>query len=804
MELETFVKQAAYIVCRACDFSEKARREGLPALEESIDAQKADIQDVFEYGIRLAVDGADELRINEALSGLIDGERDEDARRLKTMQKEAVLSIHAGENTIIVEFSMVSRISDRELKAMQKLLPDAEMPEYFSSQIAAASEAEEKTGVMGPGDFIEQLARVTSRAHELHIKAVKEGLLAIEDDLFAIENYIKTTGESFGAPNTMRRHIFVSGLRLTVDGTEDHIIDRILSNLIAHERDDKARRLKTIMKEAVLCIQNGCHRWTLLSTIFFHIDDSELADLRTALSDTDVHADMEPAMKMAGITRHTEADNYYATVLNVGRELGISPEAYLPEVARGLHWLVRPQIEERRYEEAKSIHAKLREVCQELPSEAEYYFSEYAQKCDRHGIAHYEQGQYDLAIEDFDESLKFKPESASTHCWRGNAYYKQGRYDSAVADFTEAIRLDPDSASYYSQRGDAYYKQSLCALAEIKDFSEAIRHLAIKDFSEAIKLDPDSASYYSQRGNAYYNQERYDLAVADFTEAIRLDPDSAWYYSQRGDVYYKQFLYDLAIEDFSEAIKLDPNNSTYSNNCANVHYLRGYDYSQQFLCDLAIKDFSEAIRLKPNGKDAYNDRAKTYNKMGLYELAEKDLARVASDETQWAITEVLSWHEIEQLLILISAKDTEPKALPLDNKRYADPENLLLKSQMEALSTLFGTFAQLTASGFSNKLRLPVHVSVSSASLLAYEELIRSISVPTIFATVGMEPLKRIRHSGNRSRYCNPDCQPASNARWRQRKDQLQAGAERHGETNHGKGVDANAGRHEAGLERGN
>ena len=654
MEQETFVKQAAYIVRRACEFSWNARREGLPALEKSIDARKADLRDVFEYGIGLALDGADERRIDETLSGLIDGERDEDARRLKAMQKEAVLSIHADENPYILELYLISRISDSEFKAMQELLPDFEMPRCFSHEIAAAPEAEEKTGLMGPGEFIEQLARVASKARELHIRAKRAGLLDIED-------YIDTADESFGALNTMRRHIFVSGLRLMVDGTEDKIIDRILSNLIAHERDDRARRLKTIMKEAVLCILSGCHIWTLLSTMFSRIDDSEFADLLTALSGTDIHADMEPAMKMTGVTRHTEADNYYATVLNVGRELAIPPEAYLPELAWSLQLLARPPIEERRYEEIESIHAKLREVCRDLPNKAEYSLSGYSWKCDSHGIDHYEQGRYDLAIEDFDESLKFKPESASTHCWRGAAYYYQMRYDLAIADFSEAIRLKPDSASYYNWRGDAYY---------------------------------------DQRQN------------------------------------------DLAIKDYNEAIKLDPNNSTYSTNCSTVHYKRGCDYSRQSQYDLAIEDFSEAIRLKPNGKDAYNDRAKAYKEKGLHELAEKDLAKVESDETKWA-TWVLRVDEIDKLLAAINAEDTEPGDPIPDNERYNDPENLLLKCQTRAsLSALFGIFSQLTASGLSDKLRLPVHVKAASVDLLTYEQFYRSVPTPTIFATVDMEPLK--------------------------------------------------------------
>ena len=98
MNNDEFVKQYYEIAGRAMAFSEKARREGLLALEEDSDQEKIDGRDIFEYGIRFVVDGTDRDMIEKILSNIIAQEKDEYQRVLKTIQKEAVLAIQSGLN----------------------------------------------------------------------------------------------------------------------------------------------------------------------------------------------------------------------------------------------------------------------------------------------------------------------------------------------------------------------------------------------------------------------------------------------------------------------------------------------------------------------------------------------------------------------------------------------------------------------------------------------------------------------------------------------------------------------------------
>lgn len=106
MNNEEFKEKYYVIVERAMLFVEKARREGLLALEELIDGEKYLQRDIFEFGIRLVVDGTDAGVIRHLLELIICRETDNNEKTLKEMQAEAVLSIEAGENPKILHLKL--------------------------------------------------------------------------------------------------------------------------------------------------------------------------------------------------------------------------------------------------------------------------------------------------------------------------------------------------------------------------------------------------------------------------------------------------------------------------------------------------------------------------------------------------------------------------------------------------------------------------------------------------------------------------------------------------------------------------
>jgi len=125
MTHEEFVKNYNEIVERALKFNEKARREGLLSLEDDVDMEKINDRDIFEYGMQLTIDGTDPQIIDGILSNIINQEKDEYIRILKNIQKEAVLSLQAGDNPRILYLQMNS-LSDIKFKddKMRKFLDE--------------------------------------------------------------------------------------------------------------------------------------------------------------------------------------------------------------------------------------------------------------------------------------------------------------------------------------------------------------------------------------------------------------------------------------------------------------------------------------------------------------------------------------------------------------------------------------------------------------------------------------------------------------------------------------------------------
>jgi len=92
-------------------------------------------------------------------------------------------------------------------------------------------------------EFIEQYTALAKQVQMLAEKARREGILSF-DGLFEEERINE-------------RDILEYGLSFAVDGVAYEIIEKILSNIIAQEKDEYTRLYKTIQKEAVLAIQQG-------------------------------------------------------------------------------------------------------------------------------------------------------------------------------------------------------------------------------------------------------------------------------------------------------------------------------------------------------------------------------------------------------------------------------------------------------------------------------------------------------------------------------------------------------------------
>jgi tetratricopeptide (TPR) repeat protein len=71
------------------------------------------------------------------------------------------------------------------------------------------------------------------------------------------------------------------------------------------------------------------------------------------------------------------------------------------------------------------------------------------------GLAYDSKGQYDLAIQDYDQAVKLAPWFADAFKSRGDAYQDKGDYQRAVADYDSAIEDNPKFAQAFQNRAIA-------------------------------------------------------------------------------------------------------------------------------------------------------------------------------------------------------------------------------------------------------------------------------------------------------------------------------------------------------------
>jgi flagellar motor component MotA len=112
-------------------------------------------------------------------------------------------------------------------------------------------------------------------------KARREGLLSLEDELYDYDEKL------------CERDIFLTGMRLVVDGVDKRIIEKILSNLIDQEKDEKTHLLKTMQKEAILLIYEGASQWLVYQVLDSYIDDSLSKEIEKLLHDKTNQPDNE-------------------------------------------------------------------------------------------------------------------------------------------------------------------------------------------------------------------------------------------------------------------------------------------------------------------------------------------------------------------------------------------------------------------------------------------------------------------------------------------------------------------------------
>ena len=231
------------------------------------------------------------------------------------------------------------------------------------------------------------------------------------------------------------------------------------------------------------------------------------------------------------------------------------------------------------------------------------------------GIAEFEKGNYQEAINYYNKGLEAKPDDPCLFNNRGLAYYSLEQYDKAVADYTKAIELKPDFAEAYYNRGLAYFRKG-------SSYNLEPRKKAIGDFTKAIELKPDFVDAYYNRAVTYTEQihyhhkyatippkfpskdmDNYNKALADYTRVLDLDPSYILAHQGMGNLFYRHGDWDLATAEYNKALDHEKEILTKAGEegLAGVLNSRGRNYLAAGKLKEAISDFTRAIEYYKKG-----------------------------------------------------------------------------------------------------------------------------------------------------------------------------------------------------------
>jgi tetratricopeptide (TPR) repeat protein len=150
------------------------------------------------------------------------------------------------------------------------------------------------------------------------------------------------------------------------------------------------------------------------------------------------------------------------------------------------------------------------------------------------GMKHYVIGEFDKAIEDYNEAIRLNPKCVEAYNQRALCRWFRYDLDQTVADFGNVIRIEPRAAVAYFYRACAFqsmnYKKALSDLNQAIELSprnvlayqlratlqmERNPDGAIADLSEVLKFAPDYGPAYAMRATAYRHKRQLDKAKAD-------------------------------------------------------------------------------------------------------------------------------------------------------------------------------------------------------------------------------------------------------------------------------------------------
>lgn len=285
------------------------------------------------------------------------------------------------------------------------------------------------------------------------------------------------------------------------------------------------------------------------------------------------------------------------------------------------------------------------------------------------GMAHWEKGEADAAIANFQKALQYDSGLISSAMALGKVYERQKQFEKAIAVYRSALTHDrrnselikvlavvlvrnrqpeeaievyrhavsfnPNNATIYKEisramkeAGNTMQLETLFQLAAESKIQKPFHYFnlgsdllemkrpdqAEQYFKKAVDMLPGSALSHVRMGYEFIRLKRYRQALDLFEKATRLDPTEVRGFSSVGNAYYYMRKFDKAIEAYKRAADVAPGYQWNYYNMGLAYYrLENYRESAQA--------FQEYIALNPKSHAAYLLLGDAKSRLGKHEAA---------------------------------------------------------------------------------------------------------------------------------------------------------------------------------------
>ncbi len=174
------------------------------------------------------------------------------------------------------------------------------------------------------------------------------------------------------------------------------------------------------------------------------------------------------------------------------------------------------------------------------------------------GYLRQQQGDWDEALDEYQESEGSEPGFSETHSRLAYVFYRSDDPDDAIAEARTALSLDPQNAEAYRYLGLGLY-------------SRGEYPAAMHAFDESLARNSRDAYVLNDLGIALHDLGSREAAATAYRKAIQLDSGLWEAHSNLGIVLHEMKNFDQAIAQFQAAKRLAPNEPAVRNNLANTY-----------------------------------------------------------------------------------------------------------------------------------------------------------------------------------------------------------------------------------------